>query len=353
MLSKKEYIVFEFGAINIKLITATIENKVIKVSRMELIPTPRGCMENGRIKDTEQLGAKIAEFVRTNMIKQRNAIITITNQAVMMREVSVPNTKPSVIKSFVQVESQNYFPMDLTGCVVDYKFLTHEEGENGIEVKLMLAALPLEIAEEYISVLKMAGFSIAKMDISSDSIVKLYSNHSMAAVLAKPLEQDVSTAFVDFGAETTNITIAVNNVLKYNKQIPFGSKQITELFADIFDLTIEEAEEAKRNYLMPVGNLEEDIRVDKLENMLAEFEESLSIFFVFHSSRKTGYQIDEIIMLGGGSYFSNLDKYFAELYSINVQQGFTLDAVEFDEAILDLDKKLYYFYNCLGALCDL
>ena len=347
-----DYLILEFGNFNIKLMEAHIDKKEIKIHRMDLIPTIENSIKDGEIVDAEKVVSQLSNYIISNNIKAKKTILTITSQSIMMRQVVVQSYKKNVIKSFIELEADNYFPVDLSTCMVDYKILPPGlDNPDDEECRVMIVAIPFEILDKYISVANLLGLQLISIDVASDSIVKLYSKRKHSPSENESDDELNSTAFIDIGAEITNITIATNNVIKYNKILNFGASNLNHAISHGNTLTKEEVEYIKKDYDISVPYLQSDAqgREKDIRAMIVEFMENLSAFFDFHNSRKTGNRINNIILVGGGAYQKGIKKLFEEVFSMPVITEFDFDGVHFDHKIKNIEQKILYFYKCIGA----
>lgn len=159
--------------------------------------------------------------------------------------------------------------------------------------------------------LEVAGFFIAPMALAESVLTET--------------EKRSGCALVDFGAETTTVSVYKNNLLRHLAVIPLGGSNIT---SDICALQIEEeeaegmklkygnafceqsGEELAKNLLVNNGRtIEERTLVDIVE---AREEEILSN--VAAQIRNSGYQdklISGMVISGGASNLKNIDKAIA------------------------------------------
>jgi|GEM_PF-2389947 len=348
-----DFLVIEFGYKNIKIIVAALENKGVKIKCMDLIPTIEGSILNGRIVDVNKVVGQISNYLISNNIKTKKAILTVTCPSIIMREFAVLNHKKNVIKSFIDIEADNFFPVDLSSCVVDYKLVPYNEEDK--EYKILLVAIPADIVEEYLSVTKSLGLNVKTIDFSSDSINRLYAKQNKKQGIeneeAEVNEASLSTAFIDIGATMTSITIATDDIIKYNKIINFGFSYLNHSFSIEKTLSEDNAERVKMNQdLFQIYSNSEPNDEDKLtKGIIADFIDSITVFFDFHSSRKTGNKIDKVILFGGGAYQRGVTEIIEDAFGTTVSRGFDLSGIYFDNKIENFDEKILCFYNCLGA----
>ena len=344
-----DFLVLEFGYSNIKLIVATVDGRNVKIKRMDLIPTIEGSILGGRIIEADKVAGQISNHLIQNNIKAKKTILTITGSAMLMREVAVHNHNKSVIKSFIDIEASNFFPIDLSTCVIDYKIIPYEPDDK--DYKILLLAIPNEIIDEYLSVTKILGLKVSVIDFTSDSIARLYSKRKKYPVNTEGENTSVSTAIIDIGATMTSVTITTNDVIKYNKIINFGFTYIAHAISIENKLDSYTAELEGKSYDVCANYFNnEPTEADNLVKVFTtDFIENLTVFFDFHASRKTGNKIDNMVLIGEGAYQKGISDLMEDVFSAHISRGFEFSGVHFDKKIRGIDGKMLCFYNCIGA----
>ena len=162
-------------------------------------------------------------------------------------------------------------------------------------------------------------FQQAKIDIADQLIAPLVTAN---AVLTES-ERRSGCALVDFGADTTTISVYKNNILRFLTVLPLGGNSITR---DITSLQMEEeeAERLKKAYGDAFYEEEEDqeeatckldddsrtIKVSDLNNIVEARAEEI-IANVWNQVQLSGYEdklLAGIIMTGGAANLKNLDE---------------------------------------------
>lgn len=151
------------------------------------------------------------------------------------------------------------------------------------------------------------SFEIAKINIADTSIPPL----AAANVLLSDSERRQGCALVDFGAESTTVSIYKGGNLRFLTVIPMGSQNITRDLCSL-QLDEEEAERLKREYgLVLPASSEETIALDESRNIElrkvydvieARFEEI--VLNVSHQIEASGYSDKQllagVVFCGGG-----------------------------------------------------
>ena len=105
-----------------------------------------------------------------------------------------------------------------------------------LEADVYLITVKASVIENLKKAIRQAGIGIADLVISSiPTALALLSDH----------ERKIGTVLVDIGADITEVSIYVDNLLQYIKILPIGGNQITEKIARRFNLAKEDAERVK------------------------------------------------------------------------------------------------------------
>ncbi|KAA6340546.1 Cell division protein FtsA [termite gut metagenome] len=158
------------------------------------------------------------------------------------------------------------------------------------------------------------AFKLAKIDIADMFVTPLVT----ASVILSESEKRSGCAFIDFGADTTVISIYKNNLLRFLTLLPLGGNNITH---DIISLQVEEEEaeylkiaygnaileeyEDEKESVYTPENKTHAVKLSDLNDVVeARVEEIISN--VWHQIQSSGYDdklTAGIVMTGGGGEF--------------------------------------------------
>ena len=200
------------------------------------------------------------------------------------------------------------------------------DGFDRIKDPIGMSGLRLEVDAKVIlsqtTVINNLFKSINKADIKVRGIV--YEPLALSEVLIEKEEKEIGTAIIDAGAETIDISIFKNGVIKFADAIPYGGNIITNDISVCLKLPFSEAEKIKLKY----GDIKNDNNVSKSkisvkasynnaieidQNLLIEIinarvEELLSI--INSKIIQSGYknEISGVTITGGAiSFMTNID----------------------------------------------
>jgi cell division protein FtsA len=163
------------------------------------------------------------------------------------------------------------------------------------------------------------AFKLAKIDIADTFVTPLVT----AAVSLSENEKHLGCAFIDFGAETTTISIYKNDKLRFLTVIPLGSNNITHDIASLQveeeeaeylkiaygNAILEEYEDEKESVYIP-PNKTHAVKLGDLNNVVEARVEEI-ITNVWHQIQFSGYNgklTTGIVMTGGGAKLKNMDE---------------------------------------------
>jgi type IV pilus assembly protein PilM len=114
--------------------------------------------------------------------------------------------------------------------------------------------------------------------------------------------KDQIVAVVDIGAQTTHFNVLHNNQPVYQREHALGGATLTSEITRRFDMTSEEAEDAKRKGLLP-ERYESEVLQPFLDSVALEIGRALQMFF----SATSFQRVDHILLAGGCAAIPGLD----------------------------------------------
>lgn len=165
------------------------------------------------------------------------------------------------------------------------------------------------------------SFELAKVNIANDSIAPLVS----ADVLLTDNERRQGCVLIDFGADTTTVSVYKGGYLRFLTVIPMGGQSITRDLCSL-QLDEQEAERIKREFglVFPTSS-DETVQVDasrsievrKVYDVIeARFEEIM--LNVCHQIEASGYELRNllagVVCCGGGINMKGLESVLAQKF---------------------------------------
>lgn len=139
------------------------------------IALPEGAVKEGMILNTEQVGEALAQLWSDAGIKEKNVLLGVSNQGVLVRHINIPKVPPDKLKNVVTFQAQEHLPIPVESVVLDYLVLDEIEGsgEAAKELEILLVAARRDMLDKFLEALNIAGLEPYDIDVSSMTMIRL------------------------------------------------------------------------------------------------------------------------------------------------------------------------------------
>jgi len=331
----------DFGARSIKVAKLHKTSEGYELDNYGAILSPKESIVNGEILNPIAVADVLTALLRESGINDRKAIIAITGQKVIIREIVLPLMEDKELMAGVMWEAPKYIPYDLEESIIDAnKVEEFEEKDGNKMMRILLVATPKNIVDPYMEVLKKARIVPKAVDVISSANIRTFDHY------LSDKEEDEERSIVDIilsiGASSTILTLVEKKKLKFTRNILIGGNDITKAIAKSLNITFEEAEKLKRDTEIVLGpeteekkeNESEKIIIKILNQIAKEMRKSLSYYKT--QSQKVKYS--KIILSGGSANIKNTDNFLSEQFEIPIIIGDPLKGIKISERAFDVKR---------------
>lgn len=144
---------------------------------------PNGLLEDGFIQDPQELGNKLKEELeKRNLHKVKKVCFSIYSTRIASKEVYLPFVKKKRIMDMIEVNANEYFPVDISQYVLSYDIIDiieekseavaqeKQEKKENKQYHLMIYATPKALTSCYKELAQNAELELIAMDYSNNSI---------------------------------------------------------------------------------------------------------------------------------------------------------------------------------------
>ncbi|MBW9169652.1 pilus assembly protein PilM [Clostridium estertheticum] len=351
----------DIGSKNIKIVLGTQHRKNIVIEKAITMITPVGCYNDGNILDVDKLKDEILEVLQAKNIKCKNMIITTKSTTVITRDIDIPVAKKEDMDSIIKFQMERYLPIKFDDYIMQYKILEEFEDENIKQAKFAIVVYPKIMVDGYYKLIKELKGNAIALDISSNSINKLFIDNIQVNDENYSLEDTV--AVIDLGHDFTNVNIISDGNVLFTRIINYGGSHIDVDIAKQLSISEEEAEDQKfkncnleRESLSDMqSSMVNDIAKAQVRNWIREIEKLLNYF----KNKKQGNKIDKIYIYGGSSNLKGIEIFMKDVVNLPVTQIHSLSNVncsKINAANVDsarIDEELSKYLNAIGAIIRL
>lgn len=332
---KKTIVSIDIGNRLTKIVEGYKQGQHIYVQNNTIFKTPDNTVRNGEIIDEKVLKRELhRQLIKIN-IKHKKAVCIINSTNIFVREFIFPSVNKLDLIKLINYEIEEYFPILLKDYIIEHKIIDKiydtNHLENSSKLKVLVVAIPFNVAETYYNMLKDLNLKPKALDISSNAIGKIISlnNNDMSYY------SDDTLVFIDIGYRYTNVNIFHKGILKTNKLLIQGSEDIDSAIANSLNITIEDAEEIKSNNIELVQN---NIFKKTIEIQLKNIQKVID----YYTSRVSGNVIDTIILYGGGSMLKGIKMYYESFFKIKVYLLEHFNYIKYTNKHTNLNNQLYF-----------
>jgi type IV pilus assembly protein PilM len=311
-------IAIDMGCYSTKIVVGKSKKHHIEVEHAFTIQTPSEAYEDGNIQNIATYKKLIHSVLMDHKIKGKEIIFTMQSTATIAREIVVPFVKEDELTSMVQFEIEQYLPIRLEEYIVEYKVLEEFVEEDMKKLRILVAVLPKNIVENYLTLVAHLKLKPTALDIHSNVMAKIFKNK--LTINNENYSLDKTVALIDLGHKYMNVIIIDKGVLRFNRLIHHGGKDLDTNIANAFNLSLLDAEKRKIEH----ANLEKSSEASTSSSMINEIIQSniaiwiqeIQRIFQYYTSRHRGQQIHEIYLYGGCSSIKSLPSYIASIINI-------------------------------------
>lgn len=309
---KDQLIGLDIGSSTIKVAEVADTKHGYALKRFGLYDMPHGAIEEGVIRDPEEVAETIREAMRAHNIKTSNAAISIGGYSVVVKKINVQSMTEEALQSTIHFEAEQYIPFDISDVNLDFQILGESE-HNPNQMSVLLVAAKKEMIADYVNVLEMAGLAPCIVDVDAFALQNIYEQGYMGAEATG----DEFVALIDVGASKTSLNILKGRTSLFMRDVSLGCGQTNQKIMAILDCSAEEAEEVKLN------NTGERISDDELKDIesavIADWCTEISRALDFFYSTYPEERIQKILISGGGGNIIDFKKMLALRTSTEVE----------------------------------
>jgi len=359
----KNTLVLDMGSYNIKGVIGKYENNKIIVKDTFIIPILADTYIDGKINDLLEVKERLKEGLEKNNIKTKHTICTIESSFVISREIILPAIDKMDLGNMINYEIGQYMPIELEKYVLQYQILEKIIEEDIQKYRILVAALPKEIALSHFELLEFLDLSPLALDLHSNSICKLLSSGFTINNMKNFHEETI--AVIDIGHNHINVVIVENGIYRFSRMIDLGARNIDMVIANYLSIDSEDIADYKyamqdilldRDEVAVSDDMEEheiqspmnDIIIDVLKSNIENWIEEINHVFKYYTSRRPTNRIDGILIYGGITALNGLDLHIANYFNIPTFRVNEISNIEFSNPSIKND--LGNYLNSIAAL---
>ncbi len=327
MAKLPDHVGIDFGTHSVK----AVEIKNVLSSSPEVVNlgsqiTPKGVINSEDKADQKKLADVLKKLFDSSKIKNKSVVMALPEFSVFTRFLEFPGVKKEELKDAVFFEAKQYIPMPLEEVQMSYVPIGFNESKNAPRV--LLVAAPKKIIDIYINIGLLAGVDTIAIETESVAMGR--------AMFRSTGKKDL--VMLDFGANSTDMSIMSNGYMVFSQSIAIGSDSLTQAIINKFNFEYTRAEEFKRNYGV-VENVVEgkiyDVLSPIIESIIVEVRRGVE----FYKNKTMSSAPTEYVLNGDGALLPGLSEYVSKSLGVNAQVANPWNNIQVDNKFKDIIAK--------------
>lgn len=277
-----------------------------KVYRSFSFQTPVGVIGEAGVRKSEEFRTALHKLLDANKIKTRKTLFVVNSGKIASREVLIPMIKENRIKDFLNTNSADFFPVDLSRYQLVYRNEGVVQQDTVKKRKLYVFAVPGDLVQSYEELADFCSLELTALDYVGNSIFQM---------MHKAVGNNICCS-VKLDNNATMITIINQGMVVLQRTVFYGFEEVEKVVVDS-GLFPKEQYPAAMDILQQTDCLDANQAApeDAVNVMRAEAVEALRPMIGnirrvldYYQSRNNGAEVKECFLIGNGAYIKGLDR---------------------------------------------
>jgi type IV pilus assembly protein PilM len=300
MAKLPDHVGIDFGFHSVK----AVELKNLNTGNPELLnlgsqKTPHGVINSEDAAHQKQLAAAVSTLYANTKFKTKNVVMALPEFTVFTRFLEFPGVKEEELQEAVFYEAKQYIPMPIEEVQMSFVPLGFDQEKNA--QKVLLVAAPKKVIDIYVNVVTEAGLTPLAIETESVAMGRAMFNSTKMKEIV----------MLDFGSNSTDMSILSNGNLVFSQSIAIGSDSLTQAIVNKFNFDYQQAEEYKRNYGIVEGVLEGkvyEVLKPIVDSTITEVKRGIE----FYKNKTLSPAPNQYLLNGDGALLPGLAEYLSK-----------------------------------------
>ncbi|WP_195952522.1 pilus assembly protein PilM [Clostridium saudiense] len=271
------------------------KNKIYETHTIEL---ENGDCKDGNVRDKDSIVKLLNDYLDVNGRDVKNVSFVLRGSDIITRYIEVPILKNDALIEAVNFEFKQFIP-DIDDYYMNYEIVEKINTKEKKAYKILLVAATKEKINPIIEIAEEIGKELEVIDILSNSLARVLKSSDHIA-------SEESTGIFYFGADSSTLGIIEGNVLKFERNLPFGIKNI---FNEVYEEAAVTALDSKQ--VINVFENNEQLMMN-FENLLASVNNTVR----YYNSEKNNKPVTNFIIICADMIMTNMEKYLEKYFEV-------------------------------------
>lgn len=284
-------------------------------SELEL---PAGLITDGEIQKPEEVIRALKghlEKKQNNLIASPWVVSSLPETKTYIQLIKIKNQNHSEIAAAdVLQAAPSYLPYNINDVYLDWQPVLNTNLSLSEEATVLLGAVPKKLADPYIYLLNIMGFTPLALEVEAVAITRAIINRQ------KNLANQ-ARGILDLGATRSSFIIFDHGCVQFSLSLPFSGLAMTEKIKEALNLEFAEAENLKKDCGLDSkkckGKLKEVIE-ETLNDLTEKIFQTIQFYKLHFPTRNP---LTGIRLTGGGANLPALENFLSVKLKLKVRKA--------------------------------
>lgn len=319
LFRKNLYLGVDIGTSAVKVVELKVDSGVPTLTNYAL-------MNADGFKDGEIAGSFLSKclamMVKKGEFKSDNVNIAVPSFGGIITLLEFPSSIKNDLAQAIKFEAYKYVPSPMEDVILSWDIISNKQVQDKIQV--MLVAASKNKVMECESLVKNSGLNLQGIEIESFSMVRSLIGNDQGNFI-----------ILDIGSRVCNIILVEKGVIKVNRNIDAGGKDITRTIAQNMGVSEERAEDLKKSN-KDFFSKESGMVFPVMESIAGEVSRAISARYKEEGKSK----INAVILSGGTANFKGIDRHLSEKIGIKTIVGNPFSRLNYDKKLESVVKEI-------------
>lgn len=296
MLKQKKLIGMQICADGVKMVKSNGAGGIISAGSAAFMP---GVFADGRIQTPSLVVEGIRAARQAGKIHGKACALCLSGGEGIIRYFTFPDMEDALLQENVLHEISGYLPVAPEEYIIDYRIVETQQGPDGDNLRVMVAAISRQRVEEMVDCVRHGGLEVRYVDILEIALEKMMYYHHISA--------SGNYIAAELGGDAISIYVYASGRFFISRVLNHG---FLDLYAEIAK------ELGKEESIIARDVWKSDIAVgqDPLGNRVAQFldtilDEISRLMEYFHSRHDDQTMIDRLYLCGEHTRIPGVTQY--------------------------------------------
>ncbi len=318
---KRSSLGLDIGSSSVKV--AELEERAEGVSLVncgvaDLLPE---AIVDGEIMDRQAVVEAIRNLFEERAIKNKKVASAVSGRAVIVKKILMDRLGEEDAREAIFWEAEQHVPYDVSDVTLDFQILKTDVGPKQMQV--LLVAAKKEMVNVHSELIREAGLIPQLIDVDAFAVQNaLEANYEFTP--------DDVIAFVNFGAEMTNVSIVKDGVPHFTKDLALGSHTVAEAIQREYGLSQDQAMNVVKGREEGTYDVPQFVQT-ACDELVVTLDRALA--YLKTSNEAEG--LTRVLLSGGSAQMQGLKELISDKFHVPVELANPLLKIGYDPSLFE------------------